>query len=265
VTGLAIACVVGWPVLVLAWAWRSRPRRRLDLAIAHLSAEPASIALGARVDRVARPLGAALRRVARRPPDRAADRWVGVVAIVAAIATIATPVLGGLCIAVGAALPPLRRRREARRHTDAVLDELPQVVDLLSLAAGSGLTALLAVGVAAERCEGPVGTALARARRTVELGGPPEPAFGAVISELGEPVRPLVSALLASIRDGSPLEGALERAGHEARAVRRRRAEAVARKVPVRLLFPLVLCTLPAFALLTVVPLLMAALGSLHA
>ena len=41
----------------------------------------------------------------------------------------------------------------------------------------------------------------------------------------------------------------------EARLERRRAAEATARRVPVKLLFPLVLCTLPAFALLTVVPL----------
>ena len=36
-----------------------------------------------------------------------------------------------------------------------------------------------------------------------------------------------------------------------------------ARKVPVQLLFPLVVCVLPAFALLTVVPLLVSSLGTL--
>jgi tight adherence protein C len=50
----------------------------------------------------------------------------------------------------------------------------------------------------------------------------------------------------------------------EVRAERRRRAEAAARRVPVKLLFPLVLCVLPAFGLLTVVPLLAGAATSLH-
>jgi hypothetical protein len=38
----------------------------------------------------------------------------------------------------------------------------------------------------------------------------------------------------------------------------------MARRLPVKLLFPLVLCTLPAFALLTVVPLLVGSLRELR-
>ena len=45
---------------------------------------------------------------------------------------------------------------------------------------------------------------------------------------------------------------------------RRRRAEVAARKLPVKLLFPLVLCILPAFALLTVVPVIVSSLRALE-
>jgi len=45
---------------------------------------------------------------------------------------------------------------------------------------------------------------------------------------------------------------------------RRRKAEEAARRIPVKLLFPLVGCTLPAFALLTVAPLIAGAVRSLH-
>ena len=54
---------------------------------------------------------------------------------------------------------------------------------------------------------------------------------------------------------------ALERLAVEERTQLRRRAEARARKVPVRLLFPLVFLVLPAFGLLTVVPALLAGFG----
>jgi hypothetical protein len=48
----------------------------------------------------------------------------------------------------------------------------------------------------------------------------------------------------------------------EQRTTLRRRAEARARTVPVRLLFPLVFLVLPAFALLTVVPAVLGGLGA---
>jgi tight adherence protein C len=54
----------------------------------------------------------------------------------------------------------------------------------------------------------------------------------------------------------------LARLSSEARADLRRRAEARARTVPVRLLFPLVFLVLPAFGLLTVAPVLLDGFGS---
>jgi tight adherence protein C len=69
---------------------------------------------------------------------------------------------------------------------------------------------------------------------------------------------------VASERYGAPLADALVTLAADARADRRRRAEEAARRVPVQLLFPLVLCVLPAFVLLTLAPLLAGALGSLR-
>jgi tight adherence protein C len=80
----------------------------------------------------------------------------------------------------------------------------------------------------------------------------------------GPAARPVLAALVASERYGAPLGDALAVLAVEARADRRRRAEEAARRVPVQLLFPLVLCVLPAFVLLTLAPLLAGALGSLR-
>ncbi|MCB1006710.1 MAG: type II secretion system F family protein, partial [Acidimicrobiales bacterium] len=89
-------------------------------------------------------------------------------------------------------------------------------------------------------------------------------ALAQVPDSLGERVRPLTTVLVSSERYGVALLPALERLAVETRLERRRAAEATARRVPVKLLFPLVLCTLPAFALLTVVPLLAGSLRSLR-
>ena len=65
-------------------------------------------------------------------------------------------------------------------------------------------------------------------------------------------------------RYGAPLEPRLDRLVDEVRAARRRRSEEAARRVPVKLLFPLVGCILPAFGLLTVAPLIAGALRTLR-
>ena len=54
-----------------------------------------------------------------------------------------------------------------------------------------------------------------------------------------------------------------QRAADEAHRRRRVRAQEAARRVPVLMLFPLVFCVLPAFCLLTVVPLLVGTISDL--
>jgi tight adherence protein C len=76
-------------------------------------------------------------------------------------------------------------------------------------------------------------------------------------------LRPLADALLATDRLGVPVGPVLARLAEEDRTALRRAAEAHARRIPVRLLFPLVFLVLPAFVLLTVVPGLAAGLGRL--
>ena len=63
---------------------------------------------------------------------------------------------------------------------------------------------------------------------------------------------------------GLALAPVLDRLAHDARAARRRQGESAARKLPVRLSFPLVACTLPAFVLLALAPALLGALSTLR-
>lgn len=158
---------------------------------------------------------------------------------------------------------PRRRWRAGARRRWAVVQALPEAADLLALSVAGGLTVPLAVAAAGRWAADPVGAAFREAARRISLGTATADVVAELPGWLGEPVRPMVAALLASERYGIPLGDALDRVAREARLDRRRRAEERARRIPVLLLFPLVLCVLPAFGFLTVVPLLVGSLPDL--
>ena len=190
---------------------------------------------------------------------------VGVGVAVAAVAAAVVPGLALLGPVAWWARPRWQARAEARRARAAVEADLPEVVDLLRLAVASGLTVPLAVAAVGRRGHGPVARALAAAAQaSAQHGRRLADALDDLPTALGEPGRALAATLAGSERYGHAIGPALERLAAEARDDQRRRAEAAARRVPVLLLFPLVLCVLPAFALLTVAPLIAGALRALR-
>ena len=163
---------------------------------------------------------------------------------------------------VGRVLRSFGRRRRAQRG-DAALDrELPIAIDLLGVAIGAGCTPYLAVEIASRWASPVIAAPFASVLGSCALGA----SFDAALGDAARAVprlRPLVDALLASDRLGAPVGPALARLAAEDRVALRRRSEAHARRVPVRLLFPLTFLVLPAFVLITVVPGLAAGLARL--
>ena len=132
------------------------------------------------------------------------------------------------------------------------------------LAIGQGLLPAAAVREIAPCTEGMVRIAMEATIARLDAGDRFADAIGAVPELLGPRAHALADSLAAADRDGLPLAPVLERLALEARQMRRRQIDERTRRLPVRLAVPLVLCTLPSFALLTVVPLLLAALSSLR-
>jgi tight adherence protein C len=164
--------------------------------------------------------------------------------------------------AVVRVLSSVAARRRARGDDAIVARELPVVLDLLGVAVGAGCTPYLAVEVAARWSPAPLADAFADVLRTCALGLDFEAALDTAAHTTPR-LRPVADALLSSDRLGVPAGPVLGRLADEDRTALRRAAEAHARRIPVRLLFPLVFLVLPAFVLLTVVPGLAAGLGRL--
>lgn len=223
---LPLALGLLWAGVVVLWGWRKRPRQIR-------SPSPVPHRAGSTTTATAFGLAGAI-----------------------GVALAVHPVVGigiGLLVWI---TPHRRRARQQRRLQAEVLEELPEAVDLLRLAISSGLNVHLAVAAVGERLCGPVGIGLVGASWRVRSGMRLADALETLPDSVGEPVRPLVRVLVDGDRYGTDLETALEQLAADSRLLRRRRAEENARRLPLRLLFPLVICILPAFILLTLAPVL---------
>lgn len=154
-------------------------------------------------------------------------------------------------------------KRRVRERQQAVDDAVAEVADLLLVVLGAGAGVRQSVGCLAERGPEVVRPAFVATVERTERGQPLVWALAGLADDLGPGYWPLVSALTAAVRDGSPTSGLLLRLGDEARAGRRRSQERMARALPVQMLFPLVCCSLPAVLVGAVVPLVLVGLGRL--
>lgn len=219
--------------------------------------------LGARAAGLVRSLGGLVRGAASRGPDDSLDTRMGA-ALLAGLAgfLLRGPLLAMMAAAFVWARPAFRQRRLRAIRLAAIESALPECVDFFRLAIGAGHSIHQVIDVVVPHLPALIAPTFVEVRRRSRLGMRLGDALDP-LDELGDSFRPLASALRSSAFDGVPLSSSLERVAADARLVRRRHAEERARKLPVRLLFPLVTCILPAFGLLTVVPLLVASLPSL--
>lgn len=154
---------------------------------------------------------------------------------------------------------PLTRwmRRGDVQHPDRVAAELGAVVDVMNVALTSGLSIIASLQLALGHLDGAsalrrrLASHLERLDETLEEFG----------QACGPRARAFAAAVTGSMRTGIPLAPEMDRLGRELREDRRRRLEGKVRRLPVLLLFPLVLCVLPALGLVAIVPVLVAAFG----
>ena len=200
-------------------------------------------------------------RAASSPGHSRRWPWIGVAGVAVGVVSPLVGVAVAISAAVWSRWSGVRRAARIKRHTVAAF---PDALDLLVLSIRAGYLPAQAIVeitpfLPPRLCPAfiAVGEAMQRGERFGD-------ALGQLKDRLGPVAQSLVDSLSAADRYGLPLAPVLERLSFEARQQRRRDAEAMARELPVRLAMPLVLCTLPSFVLLAIVPLLLGALSSLH-
>jgi tight adherence protein C len=142
----------------------------------------------------------------------------------------------------------LRRQEELRRS-------FPDILDLLVVSVEAGLGFDAALTKVAQNTSGPLADELARVLQEVRIGKSRQEALQAMTERVSaEEARAFIAALVQATELGMPIGKVLREQAREARLKRRQRAEEAAQKVPVKIIFPVALCILPALIITVIGP-----------
>ena len=148
------------------------------------------------------------------------------------------------------------RREQALR--DSCMNDLPQMVDILSLSLGAGLSIDQAFEWYLNTHDTPLADQFRRAEQAYQVGMLSRmKAFEELAHSLQEEaVLRFVNALRQAFTLGAPLGPALDTLGQEVRRYRIVRIEERIAKTPVKILVPLGLCIVPAVLILLMGPIM---------
>jgi tight adherence protein C len=156
-------------------------------------------------------------------------------------------------------------KRARARRSRAIDAEVPQLLDLLAVASSAGLSAPLALRRASDAVYGPLADELSQVLQASDLGARWRDELAAMAARTGSSdLRRAVAALARTETLGASLATSTADLAASVRAARRAATTQRARTAPVKMLFPLVFLILPAFLLLTVVPVLLSTVRSIQ-
>jgi tight adherence protein C len=149
-------------------------------------------------------------------------------------------------------------KRRARTRAAQITRSLPDALDLMvvCLEAGLGLSATIAkVGEERSTIEDILGDEFAQVALELRNGRTREEALRALGQRNGaDDLKALVALVIQSDRLGASLSKTLRTHADLLRTKRRQRAEEAARKLPIKMLFPLAALILPALFVVTTGP-----------
>ncbi|MFT7649185.1 MAG: tight adherence protein C [Candidatus Poriferisodalaceae bacterium] len=156
------------------------------------------------------------------------------------LGAIAFPVFGFL-------LPDTLVTRLAAGRQEQIERQLPDAMDQITITVEAGLGLEAAIARIGQKAEGPLPDELNRMMQDIAVGIPRHAAFDRLVERTDvADLRQFVASLRQAESNGIPLARVLRTHADELRERRRQRAEEKAHAMPVKLVFPLLLCILPA-------------------
>jgi tight adherence protein C len=196
---------------------------------------------------------------------RADSSWMAIFAVIGALVPGPKVLTLPLALLLGVRIRRLRAARADVRRRRAMDAEVPQLLDLLAAASAAGLSAVVGLQRSVSALRGPLGAELRGSLDAVDLGARWRDELADVTERLALPdLRRALTVLTRTETLGTSLTEATRELAADVRASRRAAVAERARAAPVKMLFPLVFLVLPAFLLLTVVPVLLTTVESIR-
>ena len=134
----------------------------------------------------------------------------------------------------------------ARKRSFAMVLQLPDALDLLTISVEAGLGFDAALAKVVEKMDGPLITEFRQALAEIRMGRTRRDALRDVVARAGaQPVSNFIGAIVQAEQLGVPIAKVLQIQSQQLRVERRQRAEEMAAKAPVKMLFPMVGCIFP--------------------
>jgi tight adherence protein C len=199
---------------------------------------------------------------------RTAD-WLGIKAVGAVLGAIVLFLLFGLLggnlvvgillalagLAFGYILPEFWLGGRIRKRQHAILLSIPDALDLLTISVRAGLGFDAALAKVVEKMRGPLTDEFQRALAEVRVGKARRDALRDIIPRTEvAPLTNFIGAIIQAEQLGVSISKVLQVQSEQLRIERRQRAEEMAAKAPIKMLFPLVGCIFPALFIVILGP-----------
>jgi tight adherence protein C len=161
----------------------------------------------------------------------------------------------GLLTVAGFLVPDSLLARKVEERQKEVLGTLSDTLDLLTISVEAGLSLNAAIAQVVQNVPGVLSQEFARMLQEIQLGVPRSEAFRHLADRTD--VEELNSFALAMIQAdvfGVSIASVLRTQASQLRIKRRQTAEAKAQQTPVKIVFPLILCILPALFVIIIGP-----------
>jgi len=160
-----------------------------------------------------------------------------------------------IALAVGFFVPDYWLLTRIKGRQKAILLAVPDTLDLLTISVKAGLGFDAALGKVVEKTEGPLTDEFRRALAEVRIGKPRRDALKEMVARTNVPaLTSFIGAIIQAEQLGVAIANVLEIQSEQLRIERRQRAEEMAAKAPIKMLFPLVGCIFPSMFIVILGP-----------